>query len=214
MILNNKKIPEKWIMKSNYKDLLNQAMEDDIVLNYAIECKDMYKKRAGLDQSDESLYLNYKKNLPVEKKFISYINPYSRNYIDTSKRKKLINDYSISLRKNNLICQRNKYSYNNSLNNYKKINIMYQKINKKNNSFEDFSIDINKLPLIKRKDKNNNENNNNKNKKREINKKLNNMSKTKDELMVTSLYYSGYNNEENKNNSYKKDTKIPELPII
>ena len=63
MILNNKKIPEKWIMKSNYKDLLNQAMEDDIVLNYAIECKDMYKKRAGLDQSDESLYLNYKKNL-------------------------------------------------------------------------------------------------------------------------------------------------------
>ena len=38
---------------------------------------------------------------------------------------------------------------------------MYQKINKKNNSYEDFSIDINKLPPIKRKDKNDNEHNNN-----------------------------------------------------
>ena len=31
MILNNKKIPEKWIMKPNYKDLLYKAMNDDII---------------------------------------------------------------------------------------------------------------------------------------------------------------------------------------
>jgi hypothetical protein len=211
MILNHKKVPEKWIMKSNYKELLNQAMEDDIVLNYAIVCKDMHKKSAGIDQTDESRYLNYKKNLPAEKIFISYINPYSRNYIDSSKRKKLINDYSISLRKNNHNCKRNKYSYNshnNSINNYDKKNILYQKINKKNNSFGEFSIEYNKLPLIKNKDKIDNEQN--KSKKRDIN----DMTETKDDLMVTSLYYSGYNNDEKTNNSYKKDLKIPELPLI
>jgi hypothetical protein len=211
MILNNKKIPEKWIMKSNYKELLNQAMEDDIVLNYAIICKDIHKKSAGIDETDESRYLNYKKNLPAEKIFISYINPYSRNYVDSSKRKKLINDYSISLRKNNHNCKRNKYSYNshnNSINNYDKKNILYQKINKKNNSFGEFSIEYNKLPLIKNKDKIDNEQN--KSKKRDIN----DMTETKDDLMVTSLYYSGYNNDEKTNNSYKKDLKIPELPLI
>ena len=99
MILNHKRVPEKWIMKSNYKDLLNKAMEDDIVLNYAILSKDIYKKREGLDQSDDERYSNYMKSVPEEKKFISYINLYSRNYCDSPKKKKVMRDYCLSITK-------------------------------------------------------------------------------------------------------------------
>ena len=212
MILNNKKIPEKWIMKPNYKDLLNQAMEDDIVLNYAIVCKDIYKKRAGMDQSDETRYLNYQKSLPPEKKFISYINPYSRNYLDSPDKKQLMNKYCLSINRYNN--KRNKYINNYSLNNHENNTNLYKKINsKRSNSIGNISNDNNKLPLIKKRNKGDKDQNNT-NEKGDINNK--NMSETKDELMLTSLYYSGYQNNETKNdnNSAKKEFKLPELPLI
>ena len=212
MILNNKRIPEKWIMKPNYRDLLNEAMEDEMVLNYAIVCQDIYKKTAGMDQSDESRFLNYKKSLPKEKIFVSYINPYSRNYLDSAKKKKVMSDYCLSLRKNHNTFKRNKYNYNNSLNNYEKNINLYKKINKRNNSFGDIPIENNKLPLIKNKGKEDNKQNNNN--KRKINNRYNKMSETRDDLMVTSLYYSGYENNDIKNNNPKKDLKLPELPLI
>ena len=212
MILNNKKIPEKWIMKPNYKDLLNQAMEDDIVLNYAIVCKDIYKKRAGMDQSDETRYLNFQKSLPPEKKFISYINPYSRNYLDSPDKKQLMNKYCLSINRYNI--KRNKYTNNYPLNNYENNTNLYKRINsKRSHSIGNISNDNDKLPLIKKRNKGDIDQNNI-NEKGDINNK--NMTETKDELMLTSLYYSGYQNNETKNdnNSPKKELKLPELPLI
>jgi hypothetical protein len=207
MILHNKKIPERWIMKSNYKDLLNQAMEDDIVLNYAIECKDIHKKSAGLDQSDETRYQNFKKSLLPEKKFISYINPYAKNYFDSPIKKQLMNDYCLNLRKKNNDFKRNRYANNHSLNDRGK--------HKRCNSIENIPS-INKLPPIKIRDKNDIEQNNegnkdNKDNKEELNIAHNINNETKDDLMMTSLYYSGYNDN---NNNPKKELKLPELPLI
>ena len=227
MILNNKNIPESWIMKSNYRDLLSEAMEDDIVLNYAILCQDKYKKTSGKEQNDEDRYLNYRKHLSPEKKFISYINPYSRNYFDTPTKKKLMKDYCLSIRRNNRNTFKNKNLYNNSLNLNLNQNNLIKKINydknkeKSNNSSGDLINDKNKLPLIKIKGKIDNDENN-KNNINNLNDRYN-MNETNEELMVTSLYYSGLDtkNQNNKNldnnnnfNNQKKNIKLPELPLI
>jgi hypothetical protein len=206
MILNHKRIPEKWIMKPNYKDLLNKAMEDDIVLNYAVLCKDIYKKREGLDQSDDEKYSNYIKSVPKEKKFISFINLYSKNYCDSPHKKKVMRDYCLSITKNKKNRIKAKVINDSSLNSYERNSKLYNKVleDKTSNSFEDSTKDKNILPLI---NQNNRIDNNN----------LNNMNDTKDDLMVTSLYYSGFDNknENNYNNlSPKKELKLPELPLI
>ena len=229
MILNNKNIPENWIMKANYRNLLNEAMEDEIVLNYAILCQDKYKKTAGMEQTDEDRYINYKKNLSPEKKFISYINPYSRNYLDTPIKKKLMQNYCLSIRRNNRNELNNKKRYNNSLNlnKNKKINFI-RKINydkskskdKSNNSSGDMIKDKIKLPLINKRGKIDNDENNNTI--INLNDKYN-MNETNEELMVTSLYYSGLDSKNNNNkiqenndnyNNKKKNIKLPELPLI
>ena len=219
MILNNKKIPEKWIMKSNYKDLLNEAMDDEIVLNYAIMCQDRYKKNLGLDQSDETRYQNFQKSKPKEKQFISYINPYSRNYFDSPVKKKIMNEYCLSIRRNNRNYIRSKYLYNNSLNGYERNSNITKQYNsdKSSNSLEgsgEFSKDKNKLPLINKKSRFYNEENS-KNKNNNINKQYNNMNETNDELMVTSLQYSGIDMKKSKNEINQKNRmKLPELPLI
>ena len=215
LILNNRKIPEKWIMKPNYKQILNEAMEDEIVLNYAILCQDKYKKTAGMDQTDDERYLNYLISLPPEKKFISYINPYSRNYCDTPIKKQIMKDYCLSIRRDNNNFKRNRYINDNSLNSEKD-----NKLNKKL-SHDKFSYSIgniskekNILPMINKKNKINSDENNVTNKK-DINK-CNNMNDTKDELMVTSLYYSNLENKNkyDKDNNDSNNIKLPELPII
>ena len=194
MILNHKRIPEKWIMKPNYKDLLNKAMEDDIVLNYAVLCKDIYKKREGLDQTKE-------------KKFISFINLYSKNYCDSPHKKKVMRDYCLSITKNKKNRIKAKAINDSSLNSYERNSKLYNKVleDKTSNSFEDSTKDKNILPLINQNNRIDNNNN------------LNNMNDTKDDLMVTSLYYSGFDNknENNYNNlNPKKELKLPELPLI
>ena len=219
IILNNKKMPEKWIMKPNYRNLLNEAMEDDIVLNYAILCQDIHKKNNGLDQSDETRYQNFKKSKSPEKKFISYINPNSKNYLDSHFKKKLMKDYCLSIHRNNRDSLRYKFIYNNSLNGNEGKNNLYKKIeyDGSNNSIGDISKEKNKLPLIKRRsgiysDKNNKSQNNN------IIKRYNNtMDETKEELMVTSLQYTGteIKNNNNKNEiNHNNKNKLPDLPFI
>lgn len=204
MILNHKRVPEKWIMKSNYKDLLNKAMEDDIVLNYAVLCKDIYKKREGLDQSDDERYSNYMKSVPEEKKFISFINIHSKNYCDSPIKRQAMRDYCLSITKDKKNRIKAKFNNESPLNSYERNSKLYNKVidDKTSNSS---SKDKNILPLINQN--NRTENNNN----------LNNMNNTKDDLMMTSLYYSGFDNkvENNKNNSSpKKELKLPELPLI
>ena len=46
LILNNKPIPERWILKSDYESLLEEALSDPIVLQYAVVNSEMYRKRA------------------------------------------------------------------------------------------------------------------------------------------------------------------------
>ena len=102
MILHHKKIPERWIAQENYKDLLNKVMEDPIVLSYAIISKDVFKKRSTSVTIDE---LEVEKNLKTSQTnptFISYINPYRKNYSNSIEKHKLMRDYcnNIKNRKN------------------------------------------------------------------------------------------------------------------
>ena len=46
LILNNKPIPERWILKSDYESLLDEALSDPIVLQYAVVNSEMYRKSA------------------------------------------------------------------------------------------------------------------------------------------------------------------------
>ena len=76
MILHHKNIPERWILKQNYHNLLDKVMQDPIVLSYAIFSKDIYKKRSttlSVDIDDIKKYYPLSSRKP---KFISYINPY------------------------------------------------------------------------------------------------------------------------------------------
>ena len=211
LILNNKKIPEKWIMKPNYKQILNKAMEDEIVLNYAILCKDKHRKTAGLDQNDDERYLNYIKSLPPEKKFISYINPYSRNYCDPPFKKQIMNKYCLSLRRDNNNYKRIRYINDISFNRYETNKKLYKKLSHDiiSMSIGNIPKEKNKLPMINNKSRINIDENNIK--KRDISRH-NNINETKDDLMVTSLYYNKYNKE--KDNNTNNNSKLPELPII
>ena len=187
MILSNKKIPEKWIMKSNYEDLLSNAMKDEIVLNYAIVCKDIHKKRAGYyDEDDDTRYENYMKSLPKEKRFISYINPYSRNYVDSDKKKKLMKEYDKKYFKKFYkfpnININNKYKREDSAKNDNK------KENIKNNKFIGINKTYNFTEGID----------------------------TKNDLMLTSLHYTGLDNDNTNNykNDKKLELKLPEITMV
>ena len=98
MILHHKQIPERWIMQENYKDLLQNAMQDPIVLSYAIVSKDIFKKRSTSVSIEE---LEIEKNLqtsPTEPRFISYINPYKKINENSPKKLKLMRDYCFNIK--------------------------------------------------------------------------------------------------------------------
>jgi hypothetical protein len=102
MVLHHKNIPERWIIQHNYKNLVDKIMQDPIVLSYAVFSKDYYRKRStafsiDVDDIKNHLYLS-----PKEPKFISYINPYSRNFDESSKKhlKRKEYGYNIKKRKN------------------------------------------------------------------------------------------------------------------
>ena len=79
LILNNKPIPEKWIMREDYQQLLDEAMSDPIVLQYTVINADMYKKRAYPEECTKELH---KKTLSVSKSvskpFVKYQIPSPR----------------------------------------------------------------------------------------------------------------------------------------
>ena len=171
-------------MKPNYKNLLISAMQDDIVLNYAIVCKDIHKKRAGYDdEDDDTKYENYMKSLPKEKRFISYINPFTRNYVDSNKKKNLMREYD------------KKY--------FKKF-YKFPIINTNNNHQRGDSA------------KNNNKENIKKNKLIGINYSYNltEGNDTRNDLMVTSLHYTGLDNNDENNKNKNLELKLPEISMI
>jgi len=102
MILHHKLIPEKWIIQENYKDLLSKVMEDPIVLSYAIQSKDFYKKRSTSipieEFVDESSFMS---QAPTGPRFISYINPYKKKDTNSlgKRRNKIMREYCYNINK-------------------------------------------------------------------------------------------------------------------
>ena len=101
MILHHKMIPEKWIIQENYKDLLNKVMEDPIVLSYAIESKDFYKKNSTSIPIEEFVDENSLISPPSGPRFISYINPYKKNDTNSvgKQRNKIMREYCYNIKK-------------------------------------------------------------------------------------------------------------------
>ena len=188
MILHHKKIPEKWIIQRNYKELLDKVMSDPIVLSYAIFSKDIYKKRSTSVSLDPSEIENNMKNeFSVRPKFISYINPYSKNYSNSIEKHRLMRDYC-----NNVKTRKNKKLYN-----INTINVMENNDNKsgrKDRKKYYLNTENSKecvLPNI-------------------FNNLRTNKNSKKDEreetFMMTSIYYDENNlNKDNNNNSDKKN---------
>lgn len=186
MILHHKNIPERWIFQHNYKNLLNKVMEDPIILSYAIFSKDIHKKRSTTMSIDID---DIKRNMvlsPKEPKFISYINPYSRNF-DESTKKHIIRKeygYNIKKRKNK---EQNIYPLKTETNDSKKLN---------RNLYLNIKINEDEhLPHIFG------------NMKKEKNKNDDKKSEDKNDItMMTSLYFDENKlNEKEKNNNLKDE---------
>lgn len=201
MILHHKMIPEKWIIQENYKDLLNKVMEDPIVLSYAIESKDFYKKRSTSIPIEEFVDENSLISQPISgPKFISYINPYKKRDTNSlgKQRNMIMREYCYNINKQ----MRKKPKNLKSLKSSKTLNDDKNYYLKTEESKESY------LPSIFTKKKVVNDNKNEK-------------------MMVTSLQYDenllnkknkdkkyyNLNKSEDNNNSYAK-IKSSELPII
>ena len=98
MILHHKNIPERWIIQNNYKNLLSKIMQDPIVLSYAIFSKDIHKKRSTTISIDiDDIKKKYCLS-PKEPNFITYINPYSRNSNESTKKHKIRKEYGYNIK--------------------------------------------------------------------------------------------------------------------
>jgi hypothetical protein len=98
MILHHKNIPERWIIQNNYKNLLSKVMQDPIVLSYAIFSKDIHKKRSTTISIDiDDIKKKYCLS-PKEPNFITYINPYSRNSNESTKKHKIRKEYGYNIK--------------------------------------------------------------------------------------------------------------------
>lgn len=207
IILSNKQIPEKWIMLPDYRNLLNKAMQNEKVLNYSIQNKDLYAKRSGNYGTDDERYEKYMneiKNTPI-KKFIGYINPNKKYIAESPIKNKIRKNYCLSLNYK----KRRKIKCNVSEDMEKPLNQMIELSpvkdlienleNSKNSNDE-------KLPDIlehKKKRKNKDE--------IIVNNTISNNEDIRNDFMLTSLYYRGTDNEDDEN---KKDKKTIELPKI
>ena len=233
MILHHKQIPEQWIIQSNYKDLLNKVMSDPIILSYAIFSKDMFKKRSTSVSLDINEIKTISEDNSMGPKFISYINPYSKNYSDSIEKHKLMREYCYNIKhKKNRVYQ--------NINNYKSINLTENSstLNNKDNIkvihyLNTESTKANKLPNIFPNVKLKKVKKNKKNEKDDKGEKGGKEEKDEkeDTFMMTSLYYDennltkdnklkiNNNNEKRKNNDEIKDEKNKnkkeiELPAI
>ena len=210
MILHHKNIPERWIINYNYKSLLKKVMEDPIVLSYAIASKEIYKKRSTAFSIDiDDIKNNY--NLSPEPKFISYINPYSRNFDESIQKNKIRKEYgyNIKKRKNK---EQNIYTLQTECNTGNKLKqkLYLNTDNSKNSQKKELPNIFSNIKLKKKKDKE---------------KKEDDEKKTEDKnemTMMTSLYYdenilNENDKESNKinNNEKKKINKQKiELPTL
>ena len=183
MVLHHKNIPERWIIQHNYQNLVDKIMQDPIVLSYAVFSKDYYRKRSTAFSIDVDDIKNHLSLSPKEPKFISYINPYSRNFDESSKKhlKRKEYGYNIKKRKNK---EQNIYTLqteNNEVKNMKRnlnLNLDIDKENGLPNIFGNMKKTESKDEDKKTEDRN-------------------------DLTMMTSLYYDENKLNEKKENSDK-----------
>ena len=184
MILHHKNIPERWIIQYDYKNLVNKVMQDPIVLSYAIFSKDIYRKKSNTMSNDIDDFKRPLSLSPKEPKFISYINPYSRNFDDSSKKHLIRKEYGFNIKKRKNK-EQNIYTLkteNNKAKNLEKnlyLNIDVDKEKELPNIFGNFNKSKNKEGDKNTEDKN-------------------------DLTMMTSLYY-----DENKLNEQKDNNDKP-----
>ena len=100
LILNNKPVPENWIFKRDYNDILEKAMTNPIVLQYAIINADHHRNNAYPDYSMKKsqtlprksftlskpqLYYNQRgRNLPLAHRYKIKANRSEHNYAHTA----------------------------------------------------------------------------------------------------------------------------------
>ena len=227
MILHHKQIPEKWIIQSNYKNLLDKVMSDPIILSYAIFSKDMFKKRSTSVSIDPSVIKNVSEESTLGRpKFISYINLYSKNYSDSVEKHKLMREYCYNIKnnKNRVIKNKNLYkginltenSYTINKNNDNKnyyLNTESKRENKLPNIFP--NLKLKKIKKIKKHNKDEkdvkedtfmmtslyyDENNLTKDKKFKVNSQNNEKKNINDEI-----------NDEKNNKIPKKEVELPKI---
>ena len=123
LILNNKPIPEKWIFKHDYNKLLQKAMSDPIVLQYAIINANYLRNQACPE-------LISKQNKTIPQKRHIGLNP--QIYLSNRRRNPIIKS-KYKLRKNNSeqsMMYKNSHEDNNYINKFKL----------KHNKSQDFNI--------------------------------------------------------------------------
>ena len=183
MVLHHKNIPERWIIQHNYKNLVDKIMQDPIVLSYAVFSKDYYRKRSTAFSIDVDDIKNHISLSPKEPKFISYINPYSRNFDESSKKH----------------LKRKEYGYNIKKRKNKEQNIYT--LQTENNEVKNLKRNLNlNLDIDKEKGLPNIFGNMKKTKSKDEDKKTEDRN---DLTMMTSLYYDENKLNENKENSDK-----------
>ncbi len=100
LILNQRKIPEKWILEKDYQEILNEAMQDPTVLTYSIICQELHKsRRDGINYQEiinreraKSHYIKTEENNKIK---------FSDNYLRRLKYEESIKNIKFDRRKNN-----------------------------------------------------------------------------------------------------------------
>ena len=123
LILNNKPIPEKWIFKRDYNGLLQKAMSDPIVLQYAIINANHLRNQACPEHIPKQSH-----TIPQKRYIISNPQIYFAN-----RRKNPIVKHIHKFRKNNSE-QSMIYNHSHEDNNY------INKLKLKHNKSQDFNI--------------------------------------------------------------------------
>ena len=88
LILNNKSIPENWIFKRDYNEILEKAMTNPIVLQYAIINAEHHRNKAYPDYAMKKSQTLPRKSFTLSKPQLYYKNNYhGRNLPITNKYK-------------------------------------------------------------------------------------------------------------------------------
>ena len=189
LILNSKQIPENWITSPLYRELLAKAMRKNSILKFAIINKEFHKKSTlnSIDEEEYEKYLNESKNSQT-KITISNTSRYNRYITKSPIKSKIIKEieYCQSVNYKNRNIERIIINNSNNLDGklYKKIDIKSIQ-NLKRQNFPKI-LKLKKLKQVDDNEKNDDE-------------------EIKEELTLTSFYYTGINKKSKNISDHKND---------